>query len=383
MMMELETGFNRHFDVYSGAYQYAEEMGWEIIIDEFADDHLSRLEPGAPLPYDGVIARATPMLAEQCARVGMPAVNVWLSSPVVDRLPGVFPDYAITGRLRAEHLLSRGVTRFHVLVADITAHRLEARAFVQVVEAAGFQAPVIWVPNDISGEVQNWREIERVMDDLIAGLAPPAGVFTGSEMVGRLLTQRCHNSGLKVPQDVAIICGHNESAYVEKPRPTLSSIDLGHERIGYEAARMLHAMFESRDLPSRHLLVPPAGVVARESTDFQVVEDAVVESALKFIADHYQQKIGPEDVAKAVGVQTRTLQNRFNKALGWPIATEIRRVRVERAKRALTDSDRLVADIAEEVGYPNPMRLYEVFRRELGVSPSEYRRQYQESTALE
>jgi len=380
MMMELETGFSRHFDVYTGAHRYAEEHGWHVVIDEFAEYTLAEIGDD-DRPYDGVIARANEELAEHAQSAGMPLVNVWLNSPVVGRVTSVYPDYAAAGRLRAEHLLSRGVTRFVMVYGDVEAHRLERDGFIRALDAAGYGCEAIAVTNDVANTIEAWRGIERVMDHLIKECEPPIGVFCGSEMVGRLLAQRCETHGLAVPEDVAIIAGHNEAAFVERPSPSLTSVDVGHERVGYEAARLLHRMIDGQAPPTRPVRLPPVGVVARESTDFQVVQDSVVEEALKYIADHYQRRIGPNDVAGAVGVQTRTLQNRFNKALGWPVATEIRRVRIERAKRALTDSDRLVTDIAEEVGYPNPMRLYEVFRRELGVSPSEYRKQRQSVAA--
>lgn len=376
-MLELETGFSRHFDVYGGAHLYAEQTGLQVVIDEFAEYTLADLDRDGAWPYHGVIARTNGDLADHAERLGMPLVNVWLNSPAADRVTSVYPDYESAGRLRAEHMLSRGVCRFVAVLADIEAHARERCGFRQALSAAGHDCETIQVTNNVAHVIEAWRGIERVMDHLITRCAPPIGVFCGSEFVGRLLAQRCETHGLAVPEDVAIVAGHNESAFVERPSPSLTSVDVGHERVGYEAARLLHRLIEGHAPPTRAVLLPPAGVVARESTDFQVVDDAVVEQALKFIAEHYQHRIGPDDVADAVGVQTRTLQNRFNKALGWPVATEIRRVRVERAKRALTDSDRLVADIAEEVGYPNPMRLYEVFRRELGVSPSAYRKQRQ------
>lgn len=377
MMMWLETGFSRHSDIYIGAQRYAEEQGWEVVIDEFADLCLAELSDGVAWPYQGVIARATQELAEHAGRLKMPVVNVWLNSPAADELPGVYPDYAEAGRLRAEHLLSRGVTRFTAMVADVAAHRRELESFTQTLAEHGYPCHTLQVSNNIAGTYEQWQQVGKALDIAIANFEPPVGVFAGSEMLGRVLAQRCRSHGLSVPDDVAIIAGHNESAFVDRPSPSLTSVDVGHERVGFEAARMLHTLMEGKAPPSRPLLLPPAGVVVRESTDFHVVEDELVEEALTFIAKNFQQRIGPDNVAQAVGVQTRTLQNRFRKALGWPVATEIRRVRVERAKRALSESDRLVADIAHDVGYADPMRLYEVFRRELGMSPTEFRKQRQ------
>jgi LacI family transcriptional regulator len=127
--------------------------------------------------------------------------------------------------------------------------------------------------------------------------------------------------------------------------------------------------------PPAPLRLPPHGLVVRESTDFFAVGHPVVAAALAYISAHSHRGIGPDEVAAAVGVETRTLQNYFRRSIHRPVATEIRRVRVERAKRELTQSDRTLDAIARDVGFGSTQRLYEVFRRELGVSPGEYRRQ--------
>ena len=83
-----------------------------------------------------------------------------------------------------------------------------------------------------------------------------------------------------------------------------------------------------------------------------------------------------------MNAETRTLQLRFRKYLGRPIAAEIRRVRIERAKRELTQSKRSLTEIARDVGFGEAMRMYEVFRRELGITPSEYRKQRRLDTEM-
>jgi LacI family transcriptional regulator len=152
---------------------------------------------------------------------------------------------------------------------------------------------------------------------------------------------------------------------------------MGYERVGYEAARLLHQLMDRKQPPGEPILLPPQGLVVRASTDFCVCEDELVAAALAFISKNSHRRIGQDDVSRAVNAETRTLQLRFRKVLNRPIATEIRRVRIERAKRELTQSDRSLAAIAHDVGFGEAMRMYEVFRRELGTTPSDYRKQRQ------
>jgi LacI family transcriptional regulator len=154
-------------------------------------------------------------------------------------------------------------------------------------------------------------------------------------------------------------------------------MEFGYERVGYECARLLQRLMDGKKPPSEPIWFSPQGLVMRESTDFFAIKDELVAAALEFISANSHRRIGQDDVLQAVSAETRTLQLRFRKVLNRPIATEIRCVRIERAKRELAQSDRRLSDIARDVGFGEAMRMYEVFRRELGVTPSEYRKQRQ------
>ncbi len=46
-------------------------------------------------------------------------------------------------------------------------------------------------------------------------------------------------------------------------------------------------------------------------------------------------------------------------------------MRIERAKRELAQSKRLISEITGIAGFDPPMRMCEAFRRKLGVTPRE------------
>ncbi len=50
-------------------------------------------------------------------------------------------------------------------------------------------------------------------------------------------------------------------------------------------------------------------------------------------------------------------------------------LRMEEAKRLLRETKKSVVDVALDVGYANPSHFAQLFRRETGLSPSDYRRQ--------
>ena len=383
IMLDLDWPYKRHTALFAGTQQYAQENNWESIIDEFADDTLKDSSAGS-CPYDGIIARAPKRLAEQAARQGIPLVNVWQSSPASKLLPGVFPDFAAAGRLRAEHLLARGFRNFASLASYTSrGQEIEATEFYRVIKAAGFECATAKVPLRVSETVASWRRTERAIAEWMDAWQLPIGAYIGSERTGRSVVQMCHERGLRVPEDVAITAGWNELALCENPRPSLTSVELGYERIGYEAAKLLDRLISNgnRKSPNKRtrraesegaleqILLPPQALVVRESTDFFAVDDPLIAAALEFIAGHSHRTINPAAVAEAVRTELRTLQRRFRKVLDRPIATEIRRVRLERAKRELSQTDRSITSISHDVGFGEPMRMYEVFQRELGVTP--------------
>jgi transcriptional regulator GlxA family with amidase domain len=66
---------------------------------------------------------------------------------------------------------------------------------------------------------------------------------------------------------------------------------------------------------------------------------------------------------------------RFNEALGHPISDEIRRLRLTAAQRMLGDPAWQINDIARQTGFGTYVLMNQVFHREVGISPSAYRKQ--------
>lgn len=377
LMLDLQWPYKRHADIFAGTQQYAEEHGWVSIIDEFAHNTLP-IRRGAAVAYDGIIARANCRLVARAARLGVPVVNVWQSSPARRLVPGVFPDSKAVGGLIAEHLLARGFRNFATLTAfNNVDQETEMREVVRVVREAGFSCLSQRISQNPWQDHGHWLKTQRLITTWMDAWVHPIGVYVGGEGEGRMVTQECHRRGWRVPADVAIIAGKNEEHLCEHPRPSLTSIEIGYKRIGYEAARLLDRWMQGGAPPSEPVRIQPQGLVVRQSTDFLAVDNDVVAAALRFISTNSQRPIGPDDVAKAIGVETRTLQNYFRRVIDRPIAAEIRRLRIERAKRELVQSGRRLSEIARDTGFGESIRMCEVFRREVGMTPSEYRNQRQ------
>jgi LacI family transcriptional regulator len=71
----------------------------------------------------------------------------------------------------------------------------------------------------------------------------------------------------------------------------------------------------------------------------------------------------------------RSLETGFRKFLGRSPLAEIYRVRGEKIKDLLVQTDLSIEQIAERSGFKDIKRLYVVFRRMTGTSPARWRRQ--------
>lgn len=81
-----------------------------------------------------------------------------------------------------------------------------------------------------------------------------------------------------------------------------------------------------------------------------------------------------EALAGEIGVHPVYLGRAFRRAYGCTPGEFLRRVRVERAQRALGAADVELADVAFSTGFCDQSHLNRVFKRQTGLTPGRYRR---------
>lgn len=376
--LELDWGYKRHLEVYAGCQKYADEVGWQCTINPAADRILR--SAGAEPPFDGIIARATKSLADAAKQAGVPLVNVWLNSPV-QQLPSVFPDVEASGAMAAGHLLRRGFRQFGYLGSLRDLDSLgQLNGFREAIRTAGFPCTVHrFQRNAASGPALGWEDFVADLERWIDTWETPIGIFVCHDLFCRHLIDICRTKGLHISQDVAIIGTDNESEICNAPAPSLTSIDLGFGQVGYRAAAMLDRLMAGMPAPALPELVLPAELVPRQSTDVLAADDPLVARALRFIAESGSQRIQVNHVAAAVATTRRTLERRFRESVGRSIAGEITRLRLQRAKRRMVETDASMKDVATDAGFRSADHFYKVFTRVEGVPPSQYREDHQKA----
>ncbi|WP_067822528.1 AraC family transcriptional regulator [Actinomadura kijaniata] len=81
-----------------------------------------------------------------------------------------------------------------------------------------------------------------------------------------------------------------------------------------------------------------------------------------------------ESLAHTVAMSRPAFARRFKELVGQPPLAYLARLRIDLAARLLRDTDDLVGDIAQAVGYTSEFAFSRAFSREHGIAPGRYRR---------
>jgi len=100
----------------------------------------------------------------------------------------------------------------------------------------------------------------------------------------------------------------------------------------------------------------------------------LVLSAQKFIAENYMKSISLSDIASHLHVNASYLSRLYKRKIGITVTDELSRMRIEKAKKLLTETDFLTYEIANKIGINDPVYFSQLFRKHTGVNPKEYRR---------
>jgi LacI family transcriptional regulator len=156
--------------------------------------------------------------------------------------------------------------------------------------------------------------------------------------------------------------------------PSLTSVEQGARRLGYEAAALLDRLMRGKKPRQRSFLIDPTGVVIRQSTDVLAIDEPKVAKAMAFIQEHAFEGIKVPDVVDAVAVSRSGLETRFTKTLGYTVRTAIRQVQLERARRLISDTSLPLKQVASDTGFRSVQHMTTLFGRAFGRSPGRYRK---------
>jgi LacI family transcriptional regulator len=345
-----------------GVLQFAGGRQW--VIQTFAESDYPTAADWKPCGIIGALTVVRPLA--QWRAMDVPYVDVSGEGPT--DLPRVTSDDAEIGTLAAAHLIDRGFRHF-AYAGPTRFDGIDARekGFRDRLLITGTQN--ISVHRD-PGELRQW----------LASLPRGTGVLARNDLLGRQIIGACAEAGLRVPEDIAVLGCGNDELICRMARPTLSSVSLPAERVGFAAASMLDHMVDNQTIPRQQVAMPVSSVVSRQSTDVISIADAQVAAAMRFIRAHAGEWIGVREMLLAVGVNRRSLERKFRQVIGRSPLEEIRRVRLEIAKDLLSRTDLVMPIVARRAGFSEAKQLSLTFHNELQMTPTAYRRKFRVPT---
>ena len=288
-------------------------------------------------------------------------------------------DEKAIGRMAAHYFIEAQFQDFAVFARPNVRRYLGARitAFVDEVEAAGYECIVgPPVPATAStspdGELENENGWEAEAEGWLKSLPKPLAVFAPSDAYAQVAVNAGRNAGLRIPDDLAVIGVDDDDVYCMTTSPQLSSIVTPARQMGQEALALILDVLSGKE-HSRRILIPPAGVTVRGSTSDFALQDQDVIAAVRFIRDNAARGVTVNQVAEHVLLSLRTLERRFLQTLSHTVQDEIRRAKINRAKRFLVDTDLPYAEVARRSGIVQQSQLNRLIKAATGQTPKQFR----------
>jgi LacI family transcriptional regulator len=365
-----------------GIARYVREHGpWSVYSEE------RELQSGLPAwlrgwEGDGVIARIEDhRMARELARLGLPCVDLR------GLLPGLpmrclDTDPRQVAHLAFLHLREQGFRQLAFCGFPGASYSDErGKCFRDFAASAGIPcavyAPAAAVRRAFTADYERaGLTDENDLGRWLTGLPQPVGVMACNDIRGQQVLNACRERGLTVPGQVAVVGVDNDEVLCELADPPLTSVEPDTRRIGYEAAALLARLMRGRALAPGKVWLAPRGLVARRSTDCLAVDDPAVVAAARFIRAHACEGIRVAEVLQAVPCSRRNLELRFARWLGHSLQDEIIRVRLQRARELLAETELKLGAIAQETGFKHAEYLVVMFKDRTGTTPAAWREQH-------
>lgn len=111
-----------------------------------------------------------------------------------------------------------------------------------------------------------------------------------------------------------------------------------------------------------------------EQTTVSLNDRKQIENVTAYINDHATYPLTLEQLSKIACMGNTKLKKTFKQINGCTITEYIQQTRIGQAEFLLSNTDLSIAQIAKTVGYSNASRFAELFQRNIGILPGEYRK---------
>lgn len=99
-----------------------------------------------------------------------------------------------------------------------------------------------------------------------------------------------------------------------------------------------------------------------------------VNKCIKYVDEHYSETISLQELADSLDINNAYLSRIFKKETGISLSDYINQVRIETAKELIEHTNKKMYEIAELSGYNSTQRFFQAFKKIVGKAPGDYRK---------
>ena len=358
----------------SGLRRFVKAAGWTLVTKRVPTKAAYAALPQivrriAPI---GIITSIRYPVAREVSG-GVPVVFFDCDISLVTRgAPHLRHDAAATARLAAAELLSLGYGNYAYAACSGGWYWSDERGRIfrrEIEKRDGRQIGEFSVSRSSSV-----RE-RRKLGEWLCALPKPCGIFTANDEVAELVLKACARCRISVPNEIAVVGVDDNPKICPRTRPTLTSVVPDWEAGAFIAANALRDLIRGKRVQELRQTFRPLGLVRRESTSrTSTGRDPRILAAVDRIRAEACTGLKAAEVIAGMGCSRRLAELRFREMVGRSILEEIRRVRIETACAALSDTGKTLSSVANSCGWASVPTFCLDFKRATGLTPESWRR---------
>ena len=110
--------------------------------------------------------------------------------------------------------------------------------------------------------------------------------------------------------------------------------------------------------------------ILKNESDYKMITEVI-----EYLNAHLDQNVRQKDLVKLSSSSPTKLKALFKRFTGQSITDYTADLRADKAAHLLTETDKNIVEISQLLGYETPTGFATAFKKQMGISPSEYRRQ--------
>ncbi len=220
------------------------------------------------------------------------------------------------------------------------------------------------------------KESAAYFRPILAALPRHTAIYAVNDPIARRIADAATAAGLRIPQDLTLLGTDNNTDWCEGASPTLSSIQLDFERMGFVAAKMLgeRIAIVHKSPSDNSTLIDPLLSVRRDSTRGSGRREPRILEAVEIIRREACDGLTAETLAQRFAGSRRHFERRFREATGHSVLDEILHVRLDKAFTLLSETNTAIGVIYALCGFRSPRALDFLVHDRTGMSMREWRR---------